>query len=86
MGSRLSNIARRLIEDSDLLNTDRHDDEIRVRVENEIEDTEFRLKRGSELGRFDQFWDVFSIAGTLGRSGSISSNIMMHQLKSTRML
>ena len=22
----------------------------------EIEDTEFRLKRGSELGRFDQFW------------------------------
>ena len=23
----------------------------------EIEDAEFRLKRGSELGRFDQFWD-----------------------------
>ena len=23
----------------------------------EIEDVEFRLKRGSELGRFDQFWD-----------------------------
>ena len=23
----------------------------------EIKDTEFRLKRGSDLGRFDQFWD-----------------------------
>ena len=32
-------------------------DETRLRMENEIEDTEFRLKRGSELGRFDQFWD-----------------------------
>ena len=32
-------------------------DEIRLRMEKEIEDTEFRLKRGSELGRFDQFWD-----------------------------
>ncbi|KAF8799337.1 hypothetical protein BYT27DRAFT_7264029 [Phlegmacium glaucopus] len=31
--------------------------EIQLRMENEIEDTEFRLKRGSELGRFDQFWD-----------------------------
>ena len=28
-----------------------------LRIENEIEDTKFRLKRGSELGRFDQFWD-----------------------------
>ena len=33
------------------------DEEIRLRMENEIEDTEFRLKRGSDLGRFDQFWD-----------------------------
>jgi hypothetical protein len=33
------------------------DDEIRLRMENEIEDTEFRLKLGSDLGRFDQFWD-----------------------------
>ena len=33
------------------------DDEIRLRIEKEIEDTEFRLKRGSDLGRFDQFWD-----------------------------
>ena len=32
-------------------------DEIRLRMENEIDDTEFRLKRGSDLGRFDQFWD-----------------------------
>jgi hypothetical protein len=33
------------------------DEEIRLRMEEEIEDTEFRLKRGSDLGRFDQFWD-----------------------------
>ena len=32
-------------------------EEIRLRMEQEIEDTEFRLKRGSDLGRFDQFWD-----------------------------
>ena len=32
-------------------------EEIRLRMEKEIEDTEFRLKRGSHLGRFDQFWD-----------------------------
>ena len=32
-------------------------EEMRLRIENEIEDTEFRLKRGSDLGRFDQFWD-----------------------------
>ena len=32
-------------------------EEIRRRMEKEIEDTEFRLKRGSDLGRFDQFWD-----------------------------
>ena len=32
-------------------------EETRLRMENEIEDTEFRLKRGSDLGRFDQFWD-----------------------------
>ena len=30
---------------------------MRLRMENEIEDIEFRLKRGSDLGRFDQFWD-----------------------------
>ena len=33
------------------------DQEMRLRMEKEIEDTEFRLKRGSDLGRFDQFWD-----------------------------
>ena len=33
------------------------DERIRLRIEKEIEDTEFRLKRGSDLGRFDQFWD-----------------------------
>ena len=31
--------------------------EMRLRMENEVEDTKFRLERGSELGRFDQFWD-----------------------------
>ena len=36
---------------------DYEDKEIRLRMENEIEDTEFRLKRGSDLGRFDQFQD-----------------------------
>ena len=33
------------------------DEEIRLRMEKEIEDIEFRLKRGSDLGRFNQFWD-----------------------------
>ena len=33
------------------------DGDIRLRMEKEIEDTEFRLKRGSNLRRFDQFWD-----------------------------
>ena len=27
-----------------------------LQMEKEVEDTEFRLKRGSDLGRFDQFW------------------------------
>ena len=31
--------------------------QIKIRMQIEIEDAEFRLKRGSELGRFDQFWD-----------------------------
>ena len=33
------------------------DTEIRLRMKKEIEDTEFRLKLGSDLRRFDQFWD-----------------------------
>ena len=33
------------------------DEEIRLRMENEVDDIEFRLKRGSDSGRFDQFWD-----------------------------
>ena len=32
-------------------------DEIHLRMEEEIEDTIFRLKLGSDLKRFDQFWD-----------------------------
>ena len=39
------------------LRTSGGDKEIRLRLEKEIEDTEFRLKRGSDSGRFDQFWD-----------------------------
>ena len=35
--------------------------EICPRIENEMEDIAFRLKRGSELGRFDQFWDDDSL-------------------------
>ena len=31
--------------------------EIRPRIENEMEDIDFRLKRGSDLGQFNQFWD-----------------------------
>ena len=44
---------------SELMNEIDADDMIerRLRIENEIEDTKFRLKRGSDLGRFDQFWD-----------------------------
>ena len=33
------------------------DNENRLRMEKEIDDIEFRLIRGSHLGRFDQFWD-----------------------------
>jgi hypothetical protein len=44
-----------------LSNSGQLGDEIRPRIENEIEDTEFRLKRGSDLGRFDQFWDHESL-------------------------
>jgi hypothetical protein len=40
-----------------LLKSDRLDDEICLQIKNEMEDIEFRLKRGSELRRFDQFWD-----------------------------
>ena len=57
----------------------RSNDETLLRMENEIEDTEFRLSRGSEL--------LFSIAGTLRRSGSFSSAFyQVHHLKSTCML
>ena len=31
------------------------------RIQIEIEDAEFRLKRGSDLGRFDQFWDDYTL-------------------------
>ncbi|KAF8804674.1 hypothetical protein BYT27DRAFT_6694882 [Phlegmacium glaucopus] len=41
----------------DFIDDDKSIGEIHLRMEAEIEDTEFRLKRGSDLGRFDQFWD-----------------------------
>ena len=37
------------------------DDDMRLRFENEIEDIEFRLKLGSDLGRFNLFWDDNSL-------------------------
>ena len=47
-----------LREDIERLNGFGHlNDETHLRMEKEIEDVEFRLKRGSELGQFDQFWD-----------------------------
>ena len=39
------------------LRTDPLKDEPLRRMEKEIEDTKFRLKRGRDLDRFDQFWD-----------------------------
>ena len=48
--------------------------EFRSQIENEMEDVVFRLKRGSELGRFDQFWDddtlFLSVEMALSRPGS----------------
>ena len=40
---------------------DEDDDEMGLRLEKEIEDIEFRLKRGSDMGRFDQFWNGDSL-------------------------
>ena len=40
---------------SDLRGPVGDDEEMRLRKENEIDDIEFRLKRGYDLGRFDQF-------------------------------
>jgi hypothetical protein len=50
-----------------------------MRMENEIEDTDIRLKRGSDLGRFDQFWEdeaLFSFSAYILR-------LTLHHLKST---
>ena len=63
--------------------------EIRPRMENEMEDIEFRLKRGSELGRFDQFWDDYAFFECrYSRSKWLYLNhyISVHHLKSTRIL
>ena len=53
-----------LREDIDLLNRFELrglNEETRLRMEKEIEDSEFRLKRGFELGRFDQFWNEYTL-------------------------
>ena len=52
--SKLMKMIDDAIEDDD---DHRIDTRIHLRMEKEIEDTKFRLKRGSKLGRFDQFWD-----------------------------
>ena len=36
-------------------------EESRLRIENEIEDTAFRLERGSRTGEFNQFWELDSL-------------------------
>ena len=54
-------------------------EEMRLRLENEIDDIELRLKNFGTI-------IFFSIAGTLGRNGSNSTQIQLYHLKSTRML
>jgi len=53
----LSELRKEIVEKGAIDGWANLDDEIRLRMEKEIEDTEFRLKRGSVLGQFDQFWD-----------------------------
>ena len=64
------------------------DEEMRLRIEKEVEDNEFRLKRGSDLGRFDQFWDDHTLFECrYSRSKwSFSAKLQLCHLKSTRML
>ena len=50
----LSKLRRDIVSDSP-------SDEDCLRVEKEVEDTEFRLNRGFDLGRFDLFWDHDSL-------------------------
>ena len=48
------------VESEDIKDEEIKDEGIRefhLRMKEEILDTQFRLKRGSDLGRFDQFWD-----------------------------
>ena len=65
------------------INKDSDDDvidsykESRLRLEKEIEDIEFRLRRGSESGRFDQFWDddgLFECRYSRGQSKTTRKN------------
>ena len=62
--------------------------EMRALMENEMEDIEFRLKRGSELGRFDQFWDDdtlfecrYSRSKWLYLSRNVPLEVYLHALK-----
>ena len=66
-------------------------DEIRLRMKKEIEDTEFRLKRGSDLGRFDQFWDDhtlfkcrYSRSKWLYLSSTVPLEVCSHALKGNK--
>ena len=64
--------------------------EMRLRMEKEMEDTHFRLKRGCDLGRFDQFWDedwLFTCrySGSkwvyLGNFSRVPLEVYLHALK-----
>ena len=60
-------------------------EEMHLRMEKEIEDTEFRLKRGYDLGRFDQFWDDRTLF-QCRYSRSNSTELQLYHLKSTCVL
>ena len=69
------------------------DEEMRLRIEKEIDDTEFRLKRGSDSGRFDQFWDdnlPFSCRYSrskwinLRKSSTVPLEVYSHALKGNK--
>ena len=71
----------------------RVNDETRLRMENEIEDSEFRLKRGFDSGRFNQFWDNRSLLECkysrskwlyLDQESSVPLDVYAHALKGNR--
>ena len=82
------------VENPDLMSLsdlkERIEDDVRLRMEKEIEDSEFRLKRGSDLGEFDQFWDSNTLFECrysrskwlyLDRRTTVPLEIYLHALK-----